>query len=141
MSRLLPSAACFVLLLNPSCRQESPSPAAVQPPALDLPASVRVLAVDEAAALLRASPAPTLLDLREDWEIQAEGRIPGSIWADFLNDERFAAAVGKLDPAQPCLLYCALGTRARFAAQKLSERGFTHLYLLEGGLEAWLQAG
>jgi rhodanese-related sulfurtransferase len=102
---------------------------------------VQQLTADQAAALIQSTPDLVILDLREDWEIEKEGRIAGSVWADYLNDQRFTEATSKLDPTKPCLLYCAIGGRAKLAAEKLAGKGFTRLSLLTGGWEQWLRAG
>jgi len=129
------------LLLLSAC---TPPPAAevrTEPPAIKLPDSVQQLTADQAAALIQSTPDLVILDLREDWEIEKEGRIAGSVWADYLNDQRFTEATSKLDPTKPCLLYCAIGGRAKLAAEKLAGKGFTRLSLLTGGWEQWLRAG
>jgi rhodanese-related sulfurtransferase len=130
-----------VLLLLSAC---TPPPAAevrTEPPAIKLPDSVQQLTADQSAALIQSTPGLVILDLREDWEIKKEGRIAGSVWADYLNDQRFTDATTKLDPAKPCLLYCAIGGRSKLAAEKLTPKGFTRLSLLSGGWEEWLRAG
>lgn len=122
----------------------SPPPAAevsTEPPPVKLPASVKQLSADEAATLIQTTPNLVIVDLREDWELRKQGRIAGSLWADLLNEQRFNEATAKLNPAQPALLYCAIGGRAKLAAEKLAAKGFTQLSVLEGGLEAWLTAG
>ena len=37
----------------------------------------------------------------------------------------------------PIALHCHHGTRSRGAAEELLREGFTHVYNLEGGIEAW----
>lgn len=142
MPRLhLTSLLLLTASLLASC---SPPPAAeisTEPPAVKLSASVKLLKVEEAAALIQATPNLIIVDLREDWELQKQGRIAGSIWADFLNEQRFNEAVAKLDPAKPTLLYCAIGGRAKLAAEKLAAKSFTQLAILNGGLEAWITEG
>jgi rhodanese-related sulfurtransferase len=46
-----------------------------------------------------------------------------------------------MDPASPCLIYCALGGRARHAAQRLADLGFKEVLVLKDGYNAWKQAG
>ena len=130
-----------VLLLLSAC---TPPPAAevrTEPPAIKLPDSVQQLTADQATALIQSTADLVILDLREDWEIKKEGRIAGSVWADSLNEERFNEATAKLDPAKPCLLYCAIGGRSKLAAEKLAGKGFARISLLSGGYEAWLKEG
>lgn len=114
---------------------------ALEPPALILPGSVKGLSADQASASIQTVPGLTILDVREDWELRKSGGIPGAVWADFLNEQRFRDAVEKLDHSKPCLIYCAIGGRSRQAAVKLAADGFTDLSWLQGGLEAWIQSG
>ena len=130
-----------VLLLLSACTPPPPAEVRTEPPAIILPDSVKQLTAEQAAALIQSTPDLVILDLREDWEIKNQGRIAGSVWADFLNDQRFTEATAKLDPTKPCLLYCAIGGRSKLAAEKLAGEGFTHLSLLTGGWEEWLRAG
>jgi rhodanese-related sulfurtransferase len=44
------------------------------------------------------------------------------------------------DPAQPIILVCASGQRARSAAKQLRSSGFTEVYVLNGGLNTWKDA-
>lgn len=44
------------------------------------------------------------------------------------------------DKAKPVLVYCALGSTAVTAVEKLRKSGFTEAYPLRGGLNAWLTA-
>jgi rhodanese-related sulfurtransferase len=129
------------LLLLSACTPPPVAEVRTEPPAIKLPDAVQQLTADQAAALIQSTPDLVILDLREDWEFKKEGRIAGSVWADYLNDERFTEATSALDPAKPCLLYCAIGGRAKLAAEKLTAKGFTRIVLLSGGYEAWLAAG
>jgi len=44
------------------------------------------------------------------------------------------------DPAQPIILVCASGQRARAAAKQMRSKGFTEVYVLSGGLNTWKDA-
>jgi len=46
-----------------------------------------------------------------------------------------------LDLQTPCLVYCALGERARRAAALMSKAGYQHILVLKGGFNAWKAAG
>lgn len=51
------------------------------------------------------------------------------------------ANISKLkDPAQPIILICASGQRSRTAAKQLHSNGFSKIYVLTGGLNAWKDA-
>jgi len=129
------------LLLLSACTPPPPAEVRTEPPAIKLPDSLQQLTADQAAALIQNTPDLVILDLREDWEIKKEGRIAGSVWADYLNEQRFTEATAKLDPAKPSLLYCAIGGRSKLAAEKLAGKGLTRVSLLTGGFEAWLASG
>jgi rhodanese-related sulfurtransferase len=129
------------LLLLSACTPPPSAELRTEPPAISLPESVRQLTADQVAALIQSTPDLVILDLREEWEIQKEGRIAGAAWADYLNDDRFNEATAKLAPGQACLLYCAIGGRSKLAAEKLAARGFTQISLLSGGYEASLSSG
>lgn len=135
----------FLLLLLTglvvACKPLPEAKPALEPPAVSLPQSVKVLNAEQAAAWVQAGPGRTILDMREDWEIRKFGALPNSVWADFLNKQRFEEAVSKLDKSRPCLVYCAIGGRSRQAAAGLAALGFTDLSWLEGGFEAWVQSG
>lgn len=128
------------LFLLSACTPPPPAAVLTEPPAIHLPDTVKQLTAQQAAALIESTPDLIILDLREDWEITKQGRIAGSVWADYLNDQRFTEATAKLDPTKPILLYCAIGGRSKLAAEKLVGKGFTHLSLLAGGWEEWLRA-
>ena len=80
-----------------------------------------------------------LLDVRTPAEFE-EAHINGSVLhplGDFDAAEVSRLARGK----QKCLVICRSGTRARQAAEKLKDRDIPELVILEGGLQAWDQAG
>jgi rhodanese-related sulfurtransferase len=134
----------FLLLLTGlavGCKPLPLAEPALEPPAVSLPQSVKVLNAEQAAAWIQAGPGRTILDVREDWEIRKFGTLPNSVWADFLNKQRFEDAVAKLDRSRPCLVCCAIGGRARQVVARLAAMGFTDLSWLEGGFEAWVQSG
>ena len=45
------------------------------------------------------------------------------------------------DPTDMVVLYCAGGVRSVLAAHSLKEMGYTNVYSLKGGMQAWKQAG
>lgn len=81
-----------------------------------------------------------VLDVRTPQETAA-GTIAG---AKIINlfDSDFEAQAGKtLDKSKPVLVYCKVGGRSAQAATKLEALGFTHIYNLQGGMNAWAGAG
>jgi len=74
------------------------------------------------------------LDIREIAEFKKE-HIAESMSLPLSTLE---ASIAKLkDPAQPIILICASGQRARTAAKQLRGKGFSNIYVLTGGLNAW----
>jgi adenylyltransferase/sulfurtransferase len=88
------------------------------------------------AGRVRAGERMTLLDVREPEEIAAR-RIPGSL-AMPLGDLRAGAPV----PAgEPIIVVCERDPRARSAARLLTERGFTDVAFLAGGIQSYAAVG
>jgi rhodanese-related sulfurtransferase len=112
------------------------------PPPVILPAVAREIPVTEAAPLVETNSV-SILDIRTAPEAKEQGRIAGSKHLDFLRED-FATAMTdqvNLDPARPVLVYCALGGRARHAAQRLADLGFKKVLILKDGYNAWKKAG
>ena len=80
-----------------------------------------------------------VLDVRTDAEV-AGGVIPGAKQLDFKN-ENFEVNLNSLDKRKTYLVYCAAGVRSAKAATIMKEKGFTKVYSLDGGIEAWTDAG
>ena len=76
---------------------------------------------------------PLLLDVREPWEYQTchiEGSTPVPMNA-------IAARAQELDPETETVVICHHGGRSYQAALFLERNGFTKLYNLQGGVNAW----
>lgn len=80
-----------------------------------------------------------LIDVRTAEEI-AEGKIPGAMELDYFLPN-FSSSVEKLEKDQEIYIYCAVGSRSREAAEMLIQQGFTKVYHLSGGIQAWAQKG
>lgn len=76
-----------------------------------------------------------LIDVRTPGEYSG-GRIGNAKNIDFYDDE-FKAKMAKLDKSKPLLIYCASGGRSGNAAKMLETMGFTEVYDLRGGYNAW----
>ena len=77
------------------------------------------------------------LDIREAAEFKKE-HIAESMNLPLSTLEE---SVAKLkDPAQPVILICASGQRSHTAAKQLRNNGFSNIYVLTGGLNAWKEA-
>lgn len=78
----------------------------------------------------------TVLDVRQQNEWEA-GRLPG---ARHIELGSFKDASGSI-PSAPVTIYCRHGDRAMTAASLLEAVGHRDLAVLDGGFEAWSQAG
>ena len=80
-----------------------------------------------------------IIDVREasEWD---QGYVPGAthVSKSYL-EQQIEAAVP--DRATPVILYCAGGVRSLFAAQTLSEMGYTDVASMTGGFQAWKSNG
>jgi rhodanese-related sulfurtransferase len=80
-----------------------------------------------------------LLDVREPAEFNG-GKLPNALHIPL---SKLKERIGELSKftARPVIVYCALGRRARAAGDALAKAGFTNIYMLNGGLKAWKDAG
>lgn len=132
----------LLALLLVSCRPATLPPVAVEPPPVMLPDTLKKLTPEQVVAFKKATPEVVIVDLRETWEIQQDGRLPGaSVNIDCLNTTAFQEWLAKQDPAKSYLLACALGGRSQLAASEMSAKGFKNLAILAGGVDAWVRAG
>ncbi len=115
---------------------------AIPPARGPLPAGVREVSIDEADKVIRERADVAVIDVRSAAEFAEHGHLPRAQLVDYFRMD-FVAAIGtlKIDPAKPCLLYCALGGRARRAAEILAKAGYKEILLPKGGFKAWKDAG
>ena len=76
---------------------------------------------------------PLLLDVRQPWEYQT-CRIEGSTLAPM---NTIPARAQELDPETETVVICHHGARSYQVALFLERNGFSKLYNLEGGVNAW----
>ena len=97
-----------------------------------------VLTPSELTALMRTRPDTRLLDVRTPGEFDAE-HIAGAynVPLDLLGEHgpEIRAAI-----ADPVVLICRSGQRARKAEQALRNAGMSNLHVLDGGMVAWISA-
>lgn len=94
------------------------------------------LSVEEAAEGIREGRLAALdVRARSEWD---SGHLPGvsNIPLGYLADQ-----IDSLSPTQPLVLHCQTGARSAIAASLLQSQGFSEVYNLEGGIEAWKAAG
>ena len=98
----------------------------------------RITEIDPAEAETRQSGA-TFLDVRELDEYE-QGTIPGAI---FIPRGHLEAQIeNKIpDKAAPVVVYCAGGMRSAFAADTLTQLGYTDVVSMAGGFGRWKNEG
>ena len=93
--------------------------------------SLTVRALKERLAL--PDEPPVILDVREGWEMQICA-LPGSTHIPM---GQIPDRLSELDPARETVVVCHHGVRSRRVIGFLEPRGFTQLYNLTGGVDAW----
>ena len=87
-----------------------------------------------------------LVDIRDSPELEENGRIPGAVhiprgMLEFRADTTSPYHHAPLDPSRRVILHCASGGRSALAAQTLQEMGYEQVAHLDGGINAWKEAG
>lgn len=85
---------------------------------------------------LKTNGSVQLLDVRTLEEYNA-GHIKNCILGDINDPASYQKAITVLDKTKPVYVYCLSGGRSHRAAQDLLARGFTAIYELDGGMNAW----
>jgi rhodanese-related sulfurtransferase len=93
-----------------------------------------------------ASGDVVLVDIRDADELEAAGRIPGALhiprgMLEFRADPSSPYHQQPLDPSARVILHCASGGRSALAAATLKEMGYDRVAHLDGGINAWKEAG
>jgi len=90
-----------------------------------------------AARSLMADKIVRIVDVRDEASY-ARCRIPG---AERTEQSALASAFGETPRDTPVLIYCYKGNASRLFAASLAAAGFTEVYSLDGGFEAWERSG
>ena len=97
---------------------------------------IKQTTVHEINEMLESGGECQVIDVREFSEFNTE-RIAEAQLMPLSNFEKHAE---KLDHSKPIYLMCRSGNRAKQAAQKLMNKGFTDIHVVEGGMGAWSSA-
>jgi rhodanese-related sulfurtransferase len=100
--------------------------------------SIQVLSIAQFEKL-SSKKKSKIIDVRTPEEV-AEGHLVGATTVNFLG-ANFATEVQELNKNKTYLLYCRSGSRTRKAADAMQKMGFKHVYMLDGGITAWKEAG
>jgi sulfur-carrier protein adenylyltransferase/sulfurtransferase len=95
--------------------------------------SIQHLSPADVAALLAGDDAPTIIDVREQWEYDLV-HLPVSTLIPL---NALASTASELDPSRTYALLCHHGMRSEMAANWLMQHGFTRLINIDGGIDAW----
>ncbi len=80
-----------------------------------------------------------ILDVRTPGEFFS-GHIKNALQADWNNKTEFERRLAFIDKDKPVYVYCLAGGRSAAAADKMRKAGFTSVYELKGGTNAWRAA-
>lgn len=108
-------------------------------------AKVQGLSPEEVASELERGDV-VLVDLREGPELEASGRIAGSVHVprgmlEFRADPTSPYHDEALDPSRRVILHCASGGRSALAAATLRDMGYEDVAHLDGGITRWSEEG
>ncbi len=81
-----------------------------------------------------------LLDVRTPAEYNS-GHIKNSLLADWTDKKEFTRRIEYIDKNKPVYVYCLAGGRSGAAAKEMRAAGYTEVYELTGGINAWKAAG
>ena len=101
---------------------------------MTMPASITQISAIDLKAMRDNGAAFELVDVRTDGE-RAIAHIEGSQLLDQALHDRLLT----LDPGTPIVFQCHHGIRSQSAADYFLQKGFTNLYNLRGGIDAWSQ--
>jgi len=91
--------------------------------------------VNEADEMMKDGAA--VIDVREPHEYNA-GHVPG---ARLIPVNTVYARREELPQDKDLIFVCAVGQRSALAAEMAAAAGFTRLFNLEGGTDAWIKSG
>src|SRR5687768_10232523 len=97
---------------------------------------IKQASVHEINELLDGGGECQVIDVREFSEFHSE-RIADAQLMPLSNFEKHA---DEIDHSKPVYLMCRSGNRAKQAAEKLANKGFTDIHVVEGGMLAWTGA-
>jgi rhodanese-related sulfurtransferase len=105
-------------------------------------ASEHMLSPLEAQKLIEANKDNqkfVIIDLRSKNEFD-ESHIEGAIFVHYYATN-FKRIISRLDTDSKILLYCQKGRQSPLALRALEKMRFSDMYILDGGFDAWVNAG
>jgi len=98
-----------------------------------------ILPVADFEKQVAATKEKVVLDVRTPDEYN-RGHLPDAKLMN-VNDGNFKQQLSTLQKDKPVYVYCAAGVRSNKAAKIMRQEGFTQVFELKGGLQAWQAAG
>lgn len=130
--KLISIFALMAVLFISSCSSEKSSKGSIE----ESTASVHNLSPKEFA---KKSPNGVILDVRTPQEV-AQGKLANAVVLDYYQANFLDKAL-EIPKDKEIYIYCAVGARSLEAAQLLTQQGYTKVYHLQGGIQAWYQNG
>ncbi len=78
-----------------------------------------------------------IIDVRTLEELEEGGKIPNAIHMDIYLPQAFMEKLSAFDTSKDQFIYCRSGSRSFQACNVFEDQGFTNVYNLEGGFNAW----
>ncbi len=98
-----------------------------------------VLTADEFEKEITTKENIQVLDVRTPGEYFT-GHIKNTLQADWNDKKEFDRRLSFIDKNKPVYVYCLAGGRSAAAADKMRKMGYTDVYELSGGINAWRAA-
>lgn len=130
--------SCFLLTSVTLAPAGTDAPA---PPHLVLPPEVHFLEPAEVQRHLVQHPDTVIIDVRTEEERRTRSFVLNSLHFDYFHGDKTLDAIAQLDKTKPCIVYCAIGGRAKLIAVEMHRTGFKNILLLKGGFDAWTATG
>jgi monothiol glutaredoxin len=90
------------------------------------------MSVQELRSLRNGGEMFFLFDVRQEWE-----REIALIGGSHILDEKATKLISTLSPDSLIVFYCRTGRRSQLAAEYFQTQGFTRVFNLKGGIDAW----
>ncbi len=98
-----------------------------------------VVLLDAFYAKIKIQKNPQIIDARGPEEF-ALNHIEGAVNFN-LKSDNYEKAVAALNPSQPVFIYSIAAYRSGLLSTELIKKGFSEVYILDGGIAAWIGAG
>jgi rhodanese-related sulfurtransferase len=104
------------------------------------PGKGNVLTPTEFSQAILSNTNALILDVRTATEFEQGNHLKGAYCVDWKQND-FTIRMANFDKKRPVYVYCKSGQRSHDAAAKMRELGFSRVYELQGGIEAWEAEG